>query len=50
MRALHQGIAAADASQPLTTCPYEASGEDLSHTFAAIWWIKGWRRAMPQRP
>lgn len=41
--ALHQGLDAADAGEPVLSCPYSPSG-DLAQQFAAIWWVKGWRR------
>ena len=42
--ALHQGIDAAGAGEPGQECPYHLAGDDLAQQFAAMFWIKGWRR------
>jgi ribosome modulation factor len=46
--ALNQGIAAADAGEPVHACPYQSTGDDMAQEFAAHWWIKGWRRGRPE--
>jgi hypothetical protein len=43
VRALHQGVDAADAGEPVLSCPYSPNG-DLAQQFATHWWVKGWRR------
>lgn len=43
VRALHAGIDAADAREPITACPYQPNG-DLTQQFATHRWVKGWRR------
>lgn len=44
VRALHAGIDARQANQPVTACPFQVNGA-LAQQFLAHWWVKGWRRA-----